>query len=330
MKRMYLVTGAVGHLATAIIEKLKKEDCQIRGLILPQEQGTDNEKITYFHGDVTKPETLDAFFGGLEEYEVIVLHLAGLISIQDRVSPAVYNVNVNGTRNIIRKCMQYRVKRLLYVSSVHAIPEPDKISTISEVREFSADKVDGAYAKTKAEATRCVLLAGKKGLDVVVVHPSGIIGPGDLGRNHLTQFMLMYLHRTIPMGVVGGYDFVDVRDVADGIIAAAEKGRSGECYILSGRYVTVAELMECMRIALGRKTKKGCCPVWIARAAAPAAELIARITKTRPIFTAYSLKTIQSNGHFTHDKATMELGYHPRDIKDTVKDTMDYLVAHGA
>jgi dihydroflavonol-4-reductase len=273
---------------------------------------------------------MDAFFSGLEDYEVIVLHMAAIISIQDKVSDAVYNVNVNGTKNVIDKCFEYHVSRLLYVSSVHAVPEPDKITTITEVDQFSKDAVLGAYAITKAAASQLVIEAGKRGLDIVIVHPSGITGPGDLGRNHMTQLMQMYLHHKLPMGVEGGYDFVDVRDVAARIIAAADKGRSGQCYLLSNRYVTIAELLECMRLATGRKAKKGCCPYWLAKAAAPAAELIAKASHTRPIFTSYSLKTVEANGHFCHDKATMELGYHPRDIKYTVKDTMDYLVAHGA
>ena len=330
MKRTYIVTGAIGHLASTVIEQLRKQDCDIRGLILPSEQGLDDDIIHYYKGDVTRPETLDQLFEGLAGKETIVLHLAALISIQDKVSPAVYNVNVNGTKNIIAKCEQYGVKRLVYVSSVHAIPEPDKITTIEEVRHFSKDTVEGAYAVTKAEATQAVLDAGKRGLDVVIVHPSGITGPGDLGRNHLTQLMQMYLHHKLPMGVKGGYDFVDVRDVADGIVSAIEKGRSGECYLLSNRYVPISELLECMRLATGRKGKKGCCPLWLAKAVAPIAETWARLTKTRPIFTKYSLKTMEANGHFCHDKATMELGYHPRDIKITVADTMAFLVANNA
>lgn len=330
MKRIYLITGAAGHLASTTIKKLRNQDCSIRGLILPDEQGTDDEQITYYRGDITKPDTLDAFFSGLEEYEVIVLHMAGIISIQDKVSPLVYEVNVNGTKNVIDKCLQYHVARLLYVSSVHAIPEPDKITTIEEIRHFSKGAVEGAYAITKAQATQAVLDAEKQGLDVVVVHPSGIIGPGDLGNNHTTQLMQMYLHHKLPMGVTGGYDFVDVRDVADGILAAVDKGNSGECYLLSNRYISIPELLECMRMATGRKRHKSCCPLWLAKAAAPVVEWIARLTKTRPIFTKYSLKTMESNGHFCHDKATMELGYHPRDIKVTVRDTMKYLRAHHA
>ena len=83
-----------------------------------------------------------------------------------------------------------------------------------------------------------------QGLDAVIVHPSGILGPGDFGQGHLTQMIADYLNGRLVACVKGGYDFVDVRDVADGVIAAAEKGRAGECYILSNRHYEVRELLD--------------------------------------------------------------------------------------
>lgn len=274
---------------------------------------------------MTCPETLDAFFSGLEGCEVIVLHMAGVITIQQEVAPAVYDVNVNGTRHIIEKCREYGVRRLVYVSSVHAIPEPDRPATVTEIGRFSAGDVVGAYARTKAEATQLVLDAVRDGLDAVVVHPSGITGPGDNGRNHLNQLMLMYLQHRLPAGVRGGYDLVDVRDVAEGVVNAAEKGRSGECYLLSNRYVSIPELIEYMRAATGRRLRLGSLPLWLARAFVPLAEAVARAKRARPLFTAYALRVMGTKGRFSHAKATRELGYHPRDIRETVADTIAYL-----
>lgn len=324
MKRLYIITGANGHLASTIIKYLKKEDCFIRGLILPTEENTDNENIKYYKGDITKEKTLQEIFSNIEGYEVTVIHAAGIISIESEITPLLYNVNVNGTKMMIKQCMKYQVNRLLYISSVHAIPDGEYMSTIKEVNSFSKDNVVGAYASTKAEATQAVMEAVKDGLDAVVVHPSGILGPYDDGSNHMTQLIQQYIAGKLPAGVTGGYDFVDVRDVAQGCIAAAKKGRKGECYILSNRYISVSDLLEYMRIATNGK-KKICFPLKLAKAAAPAFERIAKITKTRPLFTRYSLHTMDSNGRFSHDKATMELGYSPRDMKETVADTISYL-----
>ena len=322
---LYIITGAAGHLAGTIIRKLINTDCIIRGLLLPGEDGIIGDNITYITGDVTKPETLDQLFENTEGAEVIVIHCAGIVSIQRKVSSAIYSVNVTGTRNIIAKCRQYGVHRLVYVSSVHALPEM-KGAVIQEADHFSPDAVDGAYAKTKAEATQAVLDAAKSGLNTVIVHPSGIVGPFDKNRgNHMVQMMSLYVKHRLPAGVRGGYDFVDVRDVANGILLASEKGNSGECYILSNRYVSMREIFEEMRVCLGRKHRLPLMPYSAARFFTPIFEWYAKMTHTRSIYTAYSIKTLTKQACFCHDKATAELGYHTRNFKDTVKDTLAYL-----
>lgn len=322
---VYLITGAAGHLAGAIIRELVNTDCQIRGLLLPKEIGTPGDNISYITGDVTKPESLDRLFENTDGAEVIVIHCAGIVSIQKEVSPKVYEVNVNGTKNIISKCRQYGVKRLVYVSSVHAIPE-NKGGTVREVESFSPDTVEGAYAKTKAEATQAVVDAVKNGLDAVIVHPSGIVGPYDrYGSNHLVQMMSLYLKRRLPVGVHGGYDLVDVRDAAKGVILAAEKGRRGECYILSNRYVSLEELIEEMRILTGRRHRLPFLPCSVAKRLIPVYEMYSRLTHKRSIYTAYSIKTLADEVDFCHDKAAAELGYTTRDFTDTVRDTVAYL-----
>lgn len=324
MKRLYIVTGANGHLASTIIKYLIKEDCSIRGLILPSEKAEDNGNVKYYKGDITKENSLREIFEKIDGYEVIVIHAAGLISIASEVSPLLYDVNVNGTKNMIRLCLRYNVKRMVYVSSVHAIPEVEEMGVISEVSSFSKDKVIGGYASTKAEASQAVLNAVREGLDAVIVHPSGIVGPYDEGSNHMVQFVKSYITGKLPAGVTGGYDFVDVRDVAKGCITVVDKGVTGECYILSNRYCAVKDLLEHMRIATNGK-KKICFPLKLAKAMAPIFEWIAKITKTRPLFTRYSLHTMESNGRFSHDKATMQLNYSPRDLKITIADTISWL-----
>ena len=323
-RKVYIVTGANGHLAGTIIRYLERKDCLIRGLLLPSEENTDREKVSYYKGDVTVPKTMEAIFSGLECHDIIVIHAAGLVSIGNEITPALYDVNVNGTRNVIAMCRKFRARRLLYVSSVHAISEGDGLSVIREVTSFPKDAVKGAYAITKAEATQAVMDAAKDGLDAVIVHPSGIVGPFDDGRNHVVQLIRQYLDGKLPGVVTGGYDFVDVRDVAKGCIVAAEKGRSGECYILSNRFVPISDLMACMRAATGGKVPH-CYPLRLVKMIAPLFEWIGKVTHTRPLFTRYSLYALGSNSRFSHDKATMELGYSPMDIKDSIRDTIRYL-----
>ena len=316
MKQIYIITGANGHLGSTIIRYLSRGDCLVRGLLLPSENHEDSGNVKYYKGDITDLESMDAIFSGTGGSEVIVIHTAGLVSIEDKITLDLYDVNVNGTKNVISMCRKYRAKRMLYVSSVHAIAEGDG---------FSIDSVKGGYATTKAVASQAVLDAVSKGLDAVIVLPSGIIGPFDNGRNHLVQLVKRFLERKLPMITTGGYDMVDVRDVAKGCIAAADRGRNGESYILSNQYITIPDLIELSGELSG--TRVPCSiPLSYIKAFAPLFEWIGRITHTRPLFTRYSLSVLEEDIRFSHEKATRELGYCPMDIKDSLRDTIDYLL----
>ena len=319
MKKLFIITGANGHLGGTIVRMLNGRPVQVRGLVFGDKKKQDTGSIHYYSGDVREPETLRPLFAGCEDMETIVIHTAGIIDISNHVSPELYDVNVNGTKNILALCREYLVKRLVYVSSVHAIPEQKRGNVTGEIRDFSPDAVVGGYAKTKAEATREVLRAAQEGLDAVVVHPSGILGPYDRSGNHLVQMVAEYLHGTLPACVKGGYDFVDVRDVAEGCLLAAEKGRKGECYILSDRYCEIREVLEIAGDVSGKK-KLPVLPLWMAKMAAPFIQLHARRKKRRPLYTAYSLHVLGTGERFSHKKATEELGYHPRDLKVTIRD----------
>lgn len=320
MRRVYIITGANGHLGNTLIRILRKTEVEIRGLLFPTEHRKERENIHYFHGDVRDTDTLSSLFEGLSDAEVIVIHTAGIIDIAGTVSSQMYAVNVEGTRNIVKLCQEYGVKRLVYVSSVHAIPEK-RWSVQREVHHFSPEEVVGGYAKTKAEATQLVLDAVSEGLDAVVVHPSGIIGPYDSSGNHLVQMITDYIRGKLPACVRGGYDLVDVRDVAAGCIAAAEKGRTGECYILSNRHYEIREVLGMVR-EYGGGRRLPTLPIWMAKAAAPLLGWIAKKRHRRPLYTRYSLYTLHSNDKFSHEKASRELGYHPRDLVQTIQDTI--------
>lgn len=261
----YIVTGAAGHLGSTILRQLKDRPVEVVGLILPGERpAVKAENIRYVTGDVCRMQSLQALFAGADGQNTTVIHAAGLISIAEQVSPKVQEVNVNGTANMLAVSRQHAVRRFVYVSSVHAIPERARPQVIREVKHFSPDVVTGEYAKTKAAATQLVLDAAAQGFPALVVHPSGIIGPFDLGRNHLTQMMVEFLQGKLFACVSGGYDFVDVRDVAKGVLLAAEKGIPGECYILSGHYISIKNLLSMAGWFADRKGPL-IIPMWLAK-----------------------------------------------------------------
>lgn len=324
MDKIYIVTGANGHLGNTIIRILKNIGKNVRGLILPCDHIECEEKVQYIQGDIRDKSSIERLFKQTNNKEVIVIHTAGIIDISNEVSNVMYDVNVNGTKNIVEICQEYKVKKLVYVSSVHAIPEVNKMQVLNEVKNFSPDKVIGGYAKTKAEATQVVLDAVKKGLNAVIVHPSGIIGPYDTSNNHIVQMIKDYVMGKFLACVRGGYDFVDVRDVAKGCIDAGEKGSSGECYILSNRHYEIKDILNMVKHIYGGK-KLLVLPIWMVRAIVPFIEWYAKYKKKRPLYTKYSLYTLTSNDKFSHDKATRELGYNPRDLYQTICDTVTWI-----
>ena len=323
MKTIYCITGANGHLGNVLVQKLCLLGHQVRALMLPGDQShlAPCPQLTIYQGNICEQDTLTAFFDCPPDSELVVIHAAGIVSIASKVQKNVYDVNVNGTKNIIAMCLAHRVRRLVHVSSVHALKEQRQGCWIYEQTKFDPAHVVGAYAKTKAEATQAVLDSVKQGLDAVIVHPSGILGPFDYGHGHLTQMVENYLNGHLKACVRGGYDFVDVRDVAAGCIAAAEKGKTGECYILSNRHYEVKEVLQMVKEVQGGR-RLPVLPMWLARAAAPGFEWLAKHRSQRPLYTRYSLHTLQSNDKFSHDKATRELGYHPRDLFQTIRDTV--------
>lgn len=260
------------------------------------------------------------------ELEVFVIHSAALISIEDHISEKVYDVNVNGTRNILSMCKQYKVNRLVHVSSVHAIAEMPRGERMSEVESFSPDLVVGGYAKSKAMAVNLVLNEIEHGLDAVIVFPSGIIGPYDEGANHMIQMFSDFISGRLKLCVSGGYDFVDVRDVADGCISAAHRGLKGEGYILSGRYITIKRLLD---LTAGYSNKKPilALPLFTAKMGLPFISLYSKWSKKRPLYTKYSLYTLAANSDFSNEKARKMLGYRIRKIEDTVSDTVRWLAS---
>jgi len=323
-----LVTGATGHIGAALVRKLISEGYVVKALVLKDDntEAFGNLSVDVIYGDVCNyADVVDAM------YDVsIVYHLAGRIGLYIGQKKLLSRVNVDGVKNIIRACLFAGMKKLVYVSSVHAIAEPPEEKTIVETLEFDPEKVRGSYAKTKCEATRLVLEACKRGLNATVVHPSGCIGPYEYNLTNMGRLIRDYITGKLPAYIDGAYDFVDVRDVAEGVFLAGQKGKTGECYILSGEKVTIAQLMEYMEDISKIPKPKFKIPGIIAKMFAPFAEMHYRIHNRVPLFTVYSVATLHSNCNFSNNKAMRYLGYRSRPIRDTLRDTIDWFKGRGA
>ncbi len=332
MKNIYIITGANGFLGNNLVRMLSQgSNNEVRALVSSPEHADALQGLNcqIFTGDVTKPETLADIFAVPSTARVYAIHCAAIVYIKSKPNPAVYEVNVLGTKNVAEQTLALGAK-LVYVNSVHAIPELPHGEVMTEITDFDPAKVEGEYAKSKAEAARYILETVKtRGLDACIVHPSGIIGPYDFKTSHLTQLIIDAATGRLKAGVKGGYDFVDVRDVAAGIISACTRGKAGECYILSGHYASVSDLFQMIAQATGHKPIKTFLPLWLAKLTAPLSEVYYNIKKQPPLYTKYSLYTLESNANFSHAKADHELGYSSRPLQETIDDTVAWLKQTG-
>lgn len=324
-KQIYIVTGAAGHLGSYVVKELLSQGHEVRAFTLrwekiPSYVEENRHRLTRYAGDVRYTQTLDQLFENPDDAEFTVIHCAGIIGISFGKDRRLYEVNVGGTQNVIDACKKHGVKRMVYVSSVHAIPILPDGQTMKEISFFSPEKVIGYYAKTKAMATQKVLDAAREGLNALVVHPSGIIGPHAPHSGNMAQLIHSFLRGRFSAIIKGAYDFVDVRDVASGVVAAAQKGRKGECYILSNRVVEISEILNELAKKSGRPKPKIKLPMWLAKAVAPCAELYYKMARKTPFFTIYSLFTISNNSLFSNAKAASELSFKTRSLQETVAD----------
>lgn len=323
---MIAVTGGTGHIGNVLVRELVARGESVRVLVRPGRslESLAGLPVEIAPGDVREPSSVWEALKGAD----LVYHLAGLISITQGRSELMRAVNVEGTRNVLAACAGLGVPRLVYTSSVHAFAELPRGICLTEGAVIDATRVLGNYARSKAAATLAVREAVASGLDVVVTYPSGVIGPFDYRPSEMGQLVLDVFHRKLPLYVDGAYDFVDVRDVGAGLIAAASRGRSGDAYLLCGRLVRVRDFLCAMNLLTGVRTPRLRAPRRLARTAGYLTPAYYRLAGRRPLFTTYSIDVLYSNCEMTCQKARTELGFHPRPFLQTLDDTLRWFRQH--
>lgn len=323
------VTGAAGHLGNNLVRALLARGDRVRALVLPSDSRLPlaHLPVEIIEGDVTRLDTLLPAFAGAD----VVYHLASVISLLPGNDALLQRVNVGGAANVAHACMRSGVGRLVHTSSIHALYEPPKGTLIDEQMLFDPAGIHMAYGKSKALGSQEVLKAVSGcGLDAVIACPTGVIGPHDFRPSEMGQLFCDFAGGRMRTFVDGAYDFVDVRDVCEGLIAAAARGRTGENYILSGELITVAELVGTLRDLTGvDRSSVRRVPMWAAAAAAGLVPAYCRLTGARPRFSRDALYTLRSNAWVSHDKATRELGWTPRPIRESIADTLEWLRGAG-
>lgn len=333
---VYLVTGAAGFLGSNVCMQLLEQGEKVRALVLPGDQSVRfiPKDVEVCLGNLCEMDSLNSFFTVPEGFDSVVIHCASMVTVDPAYSEKLMAVNVGGTRNLITKCLEHpECRKLVYVSSTGAIPEAPlgtKIAEVDKLEPNDPNKVVGAYSQSKAKATQMILDAVRvMGLKACVVHPSGILGPNDHAVGETTGTLVKIIKGEMPMGMQGSFNLCDVRDLAAGCIAAVEKGRIGECYILANEQVTLKELCELLHNECGCKKIKFYLPLGLAGKIAKMLEKQAEKTGKQPLMTSFSVYNLARNNDFDYSKAKEELGYTTRPYAETIHDEVEWLKQEG-
>ena len=320
-----VVTGASGHIGTNLVRTLIQNGRRTRSLVHVHHQSIDGLDTEVFKGDICDRDSLLEAFRGAE----VVYHLAACISLSMKGWPQLEAINVNGTRNVVDACLSTGVKRLVHFSSIHALSQEPLTVPVDESRPLSDSPGHPPYDRSKALGEKEVRQGIEKGLDAVIVYPTAVIGPYDYEPSYLGEAIIDLATHQLPAMVTGGYDWVDVRDVVEGAMAAEKNAGTGERYLLSGYWLSLRSMADMIKEITGTPPPRITVPLWLAHLGVPVVALQSKITGRRPLYTNFSLKALKSNRHMSHKKATRELGYQPRLLSETLQDTLEWFCDNG-
>jgi dihydroflavonol-4-reductase len=320
-----LVTGATGFLGSWVTRELAQSGCKVR-ILARSRVRSDLEQLNVdvVQGDILSPESLAR---AMTDVDALV-HCAGLVSLNLRDREALQRVNVEGTRNVLEEAMSRGI-RVLHTSTIATIGPTSEPVALDETASAVPLPFDYPYAASKRASESLAMDFCQRGLDLVVLNPGILFGPGDV-KYTSTQFILRYLRRELWLHLGGGASFGDVRDVAGAYVAALTKGRRGERYLLGGWNRTYQELQEELRRLTGLHRS--------APVPRPVAEWFAFWSQTsaafwRHPFEEFNTSVVRWASLFNYcniKKAERELGYRVRDFSVTLADTIADHLRRGA
>jgi dihydroflavonol-4-reductase len=322
------VTGATGFLGSHVARVLSEQGAQLRLLIRPTSnlknlEGLNAETAT---GDLRDAASLEKAIAGCDT----VFHVAADYRLWVTDPNQMYRSNVEGTRAILNAARKNGVQRVVYTSSVATMGFTSNGHPADEESPVSLGEMIGPYKRSKFMAEQLALEAGRNGMHVVTVNPTTPIGEQDVKPTPTGRIVVDFLKRKFPAYVETGLNLVDVRECARGHIAALEKGRPGERYILGGENLTLKQILDTLGKITGLPSPKIKLPYLFAFAAGVVDEAITgRILKREPRATVDTVRMGKKKMFASSDKAERELGWKIVPVEDALRRAVDWFRANG-
>ena len=327
MPDLNLVTGATGFVGSAVARALLRQGQRVRILARPgsNRRNLGSLCVEIAEGSLEEPESLARAVTGCR----YVYHVAADYRLWVPNPGQMFRANVVGTRDLMMAALAAGVERVVYTSSVATRGLLPKSSADEETPSRAEDMI-GPYKRSKFEAEEVVRkLAHERGLPVVIANPSAPVGPGDVKPTPTGRMILEAARGQMPAFVDTGLNIVHVDDVAEGHLAAAEKGRIGERYVLGGENMSLAEILAEVSRAAGRRAPRLRVPHSMLYPVAVGAELAARLTGREPMITLDGVRMSRKKMYFSSEKASRELGYRPRPAREAIVDAVSWFHANG-
>lgn len=314
--RPVAVTGATGFVGGHVARLLCSQGARVRALARPTSDCRDLEahgiscvKLPFDDGD--------ALCRALVGHD-IVFHLAGAVDFASDWN-RYRTTNVEGTAQVLTAARRAGVRRLVMTSSIVAVGGSERPTVLDESAHWNLQSLRVPYVTTKRQAEQTALAGDYAPLDVVVVNPACVIGPGDF-RSEFGVLCHRFWKGRVPFYFGGGSNFVDVRDVAAGHLAAAERGRAGERYLLAGTNLPWGKFFRFLAQASGRNRPLLRLPAAVGDWIAAIESHLRRNRTGRPHLSPEQARMSPLYFYFRHDKAADELGYAPRNLRATLDD----------
>ncbi len=321
-----LVTGATGFIGSRLTEELVRRGYSVRVLRRTNSKTLmlDGLAVEHIIGDVTEPEAVARAVAGCD----LVFHVAAVSSYWRAQREQVYRVNVEGTRTVMEACLAAGVPRVVHTSSVAAIGIPRNGRPADEANVFDPLSATFVYADSKHRAEEVVRQAVARGLDAVIVNPGAVYGAGD--HNLISGSMVLeFARRTVPAFPPGGLCVADVDAVVQGHIAAAERGRTGERYILGGENLKLLDIAATICDVVGQRAPRWTVPAWTLPPAAIVVDAVNRLHFGPPVFSGEQVRMTGLNVFYDSQKAMRELDYPILPFRGAVEKAYAWYRTHG-